>query len=1129
MRGRGPRWLQRRDKEAPSPLDSPRLRPGRAFDDGSRTPSHPRSGGNSPQKGHAMIGTLARKRTNLVGLATLLALVAAMFVALAPAAAATYTCKVNAANSDTLEVHDGTAFVALTASTGVAAPNDADGNDCPVDSSNPGDDFEPWNTSQTAGAAGDVVNKVQYDSNNDNVINDTDNYRWELDYQQHTAEAVAGKTAVLLLDNPDNPTSGTSTGVTRPQMTTIPGLDASFTATDGDKIETSDETGTIIVLGGGGGTSDWTVKAGKAGTVTVTVTDGSANLPDVVSTYTFEVKSEDPADMPPAALKPSLSIKFVADADSAYAYGPSGAVRVLVTATDNDLVRLDVNGGLSFYDVTTEQTWEPDADDATKRVKKGRASVSRAVIGGSVLNTDDLLVATNGAYMGRDDDNSATALNSDNPNGPIGANKADKTLTRELIIPLPALTAAGEYTVTAVGSYTRSGSTTKQYISKSKALTVGDVGEVDSVELMLSSPRRAVGDDVDKVGGGATKKLADGYADDASTSEPDVITVGAGNNTELSLQIRNTNGKASEAGAISSIVLSTTNGTLNAQVTNSAAGAEEITYLCDQVAQQRTCELKFDEYRAAGEPVPDNIRVLLSAAERPGKATVSAYVIDRGGKLTPSNEVEVVFAGEPDELKIVAVVSTVLGFDASDGAPSGVASTDNDSGMVKRDRAILLVHAVDSTGQQVKTPDVSVKVTNPDGSTLSSAHYGFGGVAGADYQTQLNDADDFDTLLLFEITKARRTKLPAGEYGVTLTSKDDSTLKVSGNFTIAHPADSVELALTGDDGEALESLTDRGQEMVATVTVTDADGNNVADGTRVVFRASDVEGDADTVVVAISDDTPKTKAGMASVTYVAVGPGAVVVTATVEDDNDAATAPKKAVTVIDSSAGAPAVVEPDPAARAAAVELSVVGEDFAAGDTVTVTATVTDAEGNAMPDGTKVSFYHSGGASLFGPASTETNGGTASAQFMVSDDLTVGASSDGIMAASLAIEVTSDAEQQAIDDAAAEEQRKADEAEAEEQRLADEAEAKRIADEAEAARADAVDAETERLTGTSGFGAWLSEHGTTASDLFAATGASAIHLWNGSDWVRYSVVSGSMVPGSVDFDVNQGDVLYFSN
>ncbi len=85
------------------------------------------------------------------------------------------------------------------------------------------------------------------------------------------------------------------------------------------------------------------------------------------------------------------------------------------------------------------------------------------------------------------------------------------------------------------------------------------------------------------------------------------------------------------------------------------------------------------------------------------------------------------------------------------------------------------------------------------------------------------------------------------------------------------------------------------------------------------------------------------------------------------------------------------------------------------------------------------------------------------------------------------------------------------------------------------AGAEASDADGEVsldcLSELSGFAVWTCG-GSTASALFellSARGATAIHLWNGSVWVRYSMVDGTMVPGSRDFTVGGNDVLYISN
>ena len=61
------------------------------------------------------------------------------------------------------------------------------------------------------------------------------------------------------------------------------------------------------------------------------------------------------------------------------------------------------------------------------------------------------------------------------------------------------------------------------------------------------------------------------------------------------------------------------------------------------------------------------------------------------------------------------------------------------------------------------------------------------------------------------------------------------------------------------------------------------------------------------------------------------------------------------------------------------------------------------------------------------------------------------------------------------------------------------------------------------------FTSWVAANSTTASQVFASLagrGATSIQLWNGSAWLRYSMVDGAMVPGSIDFTIMTGDVIY---
>ncbi len=72
------------------------------------------------------------------------------------------------------------------------------------------------------------------------------------------------------------------------------------------------------------------------------------------------------------------------------------------------------------------------------------------------------------------------------------------------------------------------------------------------------------------------------------------------------------------------------------------------------------------------------------------------------------------------------------------------------------------------------------------------------------------------------------------------------------------------------------------------------------------------------------------------------------------------------------------------------------------------------------------------------------------------------------------------------------------------------------------------------LGNPAGFSSWTCDVETTASEIFgliSGRGATALHLWSTitSSWVRYSVVDGTMVPGSSDFMVTKSDILYISN
>lgn len=169
------------------------------------------------------------------------------------------------------------------------------------------------------------------------------------------------------------------------------------------------------------------------------------------------------------------------------------------------------------------------------------------------------------------------------------------------------------------------------------------------------------------------------------------------------------------------------------------------------------------------------------------------------------------------------------------------------------------------------------------------------------------------------------------------------------------------------------------------------------------------------------------------------------------------------------------------------------------GEIIKVTATVTDSDGSPAADGTAVTFKASSGSGtpvlirVGTGGAIPTKGGEASASFSA-----VGA---GLVA------ITADA---------------------------DDATGVVVVNSTAGATDAAADEEVslDCLSSHQGFSTYTCSMDSSASELFALVagrGATAIQLWSGSMWVRYSVIDGAEIPGSSDFLVTEDDILYISN
>ena len=416
-----------------------------------------------------------------------------------------------------------------------------------------------------------------------------------------------------------------------------------------------------------------------------------------------------------------------------------------------------------------------------------------------------------------------------------------------LEISVPSGTPPGSYVVTA-----KAKDGARDIAVAPLTLTVSTTNvEVAAVRLGPSSPRQALSGDADADG--------DGYADDRSTRERTAIAAGAA--TELTLEVLNASGKASEANAVSSISIFTTGGSLSSPAMTAMRGA------C-RTGGSTTCELDYSALRASGEVLPSKIRVLLTAPSTPGAAVVSATVV-AGGEAHTGGPVTVTFTGPARSLSLSEAPGTVLGHDlrakadVEDNVPASGKLTNLDTGAAARDELKFTVTAADGSGNTVETPELTVSVQAKQVEGLATGSL----VSTNAYRAHQYGSRQASLLLDIDAARGSALALKPGEYTLTVSA---GSLQAERTFIVVGGASSLELALTPAEA------TVAGEAVQAAAALQDADGNPVADGTSVTFMVSS----SGSAAVAVLDVTEAaTKGGEASVSLTVVGPGRAVVRA----------------------------------------------------------------------------------------------------------------------------------------------------------------------------------------------------------------------------------------------------------
>ena len=339
------------------------------------------------------------------------------------------------------------------------------------------------------------------------------------------------------------------------------------------------------------------------------------------------------------------------------------------------------------------------------------------------------------------------------------------------------------------------------------------------------------------------------------------------------------------------------------------------------------------------------------------------------------------------------------------------------------------------------------------------------------------DAGPADGTLELTFTGAAAT-LSIGDASDVLARSDDA-------YTAAVPDTSAT-----DEDDNSEAAVEGG--IIFEAMATDKAGNDVDLLPAGVTAVKITDSDDKDVTSKFNTENEMQKAGSTQIVQVRVGTGSTKVAAGEYTVSVSLTeVADSAVTSTFRVADVPA----DVALSASAMTSDTIG------DVITVTATVNDENGNAVADGEPVDFDVSNNTGLAGIGkghgdndTVDTKGGTASVKFAVvgAGTSVVSATAGGATGVVVIVSTAGEVAEVMVEE----------------------------------------EASVACLSNLAGFATWSCGVESSASEIFglvSGRGATALHLWNGSAWVRYSVVDGTMVPGSSDFMVAENDILYISN
>lgn len=382
-------------------------------------------------------------------------------------------------------------------------------------------------------------------------------------------------------------------------------------------------------------------------------------------------------------------------------------------------------------------------------------------------------------------------------------------------------------------------------------------------------------------------------------------TVGTGDEANLVLGIRNSDGQPSDVNAISSVTVTTTSGTI--KVGTAARG----TQLCAAastcnipISTASTTDIDLTSAATARPSLIGAIPITLGGISKAGTATVSATVVAKAGSSQPiyrAEPITVTFSGGASSIMLGGDAMPIV-LNRADTTTNSIEPENPGTVAANLDEASFTATATDSRNVASTLPRaVLSSVIGPDGAKVSS---GVTVTGSSDCgPTSPNDAPakvPSKCKYTVTVTAAAASALPAGEYTLRLEATGLKTAETK--FAVAGPPANVEIAPDEPGGV--------GETFGATITVTDADGNSVADGTAVSIsvnaRNSDLGASVRLVNPAPGADgkgATKTAGGAAKATFTVIGREISTINAEAGSNGDASD-----IAVVNTTAVAAAAV-----------------------------------------------------------------------------------------------------------------------------------------------------------------------------------------------------------------------------